>query len=700
MSAVNRPASICVLASAFVLSATAQSGRPLALNDVLTAVRVADAQLSPDGKSVAFVRTTTDLAKNKRHSEIWSVATAGGAAPRALISIASDKNDNTPRWSPDGSRIAFISTRDGESQVYLADATGANAKKLTHVAGGVQPPLVWSPDGTMVGFVADVYPECADDACNRAKMDAADKNPVKVHQLTRLLYRHWDEWRDGVRHHAFVSNVNGGASRDVTPGDFDSPPTQQEDGGIQFTSDSTSIAFVSNREGNDKEAWTTNNDVFEVPVGGGAAKKLPPNPAADAQPTFTKDGKSMIVRAQRRPGFESDRFYVDVYDRATGTKRTVFTTPDLSVSDYALARDGKTIYFTATSNGTDNLYSVPLAGGTPKEAVHGGTIGGLSIGDAAIVYSRTSMRAPAEIYASPIPVMAVGDTALGPVQMAMAAAGSAVQLTHENDGWLKDVTTNVPETRTVLGANGALVQYWIVKPPAFDASKKYPVVFMIHGGPQGDWGDGWSYRWNPSLWAAQGWVVVAPNPRGSTGFGQTFVDEISQDWGGKVMVDLNAVFDAVSRLPYTDSSKMGIAGASYGGYAVDWIIGHTNRFKVAVTHDGVFNMESMSLATEELWFSEWEAGGAATTPLARGNFAKWSPHFSAGNIKTPTLVITNEQDFRVPVDQGLQLFTVLRRNGVPSEALVFPDEGHWVLKPLNSQLWHQKVFDWIGRFLK
>ena len=272
-------------------------------------------------------------------------------------------------------------------------------------------------------------------------------------------------------------------------------------------------------------------------------------------------------------------------------------------------------------------------------------------------------------------------------------------MTRENDAWLKDVASTAPESLTVAGAGGARVQYFVLKPPAFDASKKYPVVFLIHGGPQGDWGDGWSHRWNPALWAAQGWVVVAPNPRGSTGFGQTFVDDISQDWGGKVMDDLNAVFDAAVKLPYVDAARQSIAGASYGGYAVNWIIGHTNRFKAAVTHDGVFNLESMSLATEELWFAEWDLGGRATSPLARANFAKWSPHLFAQNIKTPTLVITNELDYRVPVDQGLQLFTVLRRNGVPSKALVFPDEGHWVLKPLNSQRWLEEMFAWMTKYL-
>jgi dipeptidyl aminopeptidase/acylaminoacyl peptidase len=256
-----------------------------------------------------------------------------------------------------------------------------------------------------------------------------------------------------------------------------------------------------------------------------------------------------------------------------------------------------------------------------------------------------------------------------------------------------------PESASVTGAAGAAVQYWLLKPPGFDATKKYPVVFLIHGGPQGAWEDGWSYRWNPALWAAQGWVVIAPNPRGSTGVGQKFVDEISQDWCGKAMTDLDAVFDAGARLPYADPARLGIAGASYGGYAVDWIIGHSNRFKAAVSHDGVFNLESMALATEELWFSEWEFGGPPWSATARQNFARCSPHLSADKIKTPTLVITNEQDFRVPVDQGLQLFTSLRRNGVPSEALVFPDEGHWVLKPLNSKRWHETVFAWMKKYL-
>jgi len=272
-------------------------------------------------------------------------------------------------------------------------------------------------------------------------------------------------------------------------------------------------------------------------------------------------------------------------------------------------------------------------------------------------------------------------------------------LTRAHQAWLKDVAFTTPESMTVNAAGGP-VQYWLVKPPNFDPAKKYPVVFLIHGGPQGAWQDAWSTRWNSSLWAAQGWVVAAPNPSGSTGFGQAMVDRISGDWGGRVMTEIDAVVAAVSKMPFTDSRRMGIAGASYGGYAVNWILGQQPKtFKAAVTHDGVFNLESMSNVTEELWFTDWEFGGSSWDPKARAQFAKWSPHLHAHKIRTPTLIITNELDFRVPVDQGLQMFTVLRRNGVPSEALVFPDEGHWVLKAANSRVWHAAVFDWMRKYL-
>ena len=651
----------------------------MTMDDLIGAVRVGDPQLSPDGHTVAFVRTRTDLTSGKRNADIWSVAADGSAPPRELI--AGEKGESSPRFSPDGRHVAFISSRDGAPQVYVADAGGGTPRKITAAAMGVQPPLVFSPDGSKIAFVSDVYPECVDEACNRKMSADADANPVKARRLTRLLYRHWDEWRTNIRHHVFVAGIGGGGAVDVTPGDFDSPPAQQEDGAIAFSPDSRQIAFVSNREGGDREAWTTNHDVWLVPASGGAAKKITPNPASDMQPVFSPDGRTLFIRAQRRPGFESDRWYLDAYDLATGVTRTVFRAPDLSVGDFSLSADGATIWFTAGQTARGNLYSVASSGGSPARVVEGGSISAPRPGAGFVVFAKSTLTAPAELF------------------RASADGASVKALTQENAPWRKDVAFSEPESLWAANAAGEKIHYWLIKPPGFEASKKYPVVFLIHGGPQGAWEDSWSSRWNPSLWAAQGWVVVAPNPRGSTGFGQPFVDQISGDWGGRAIADIDGVVAAVAKMPFTDAQRMGIAGASYGGYVVNWILGQTNRFKAAVTHDGVFNLESMSMATEELWFTEWEFGGRPWDAKARAQWAKWSPHRYAARIKTPTLIITNELDFRVPVDQGLQMFTVLRRNGVPSEALVFPDEGHWVLGALNSRAWHEAVFGWMKKYL-
>ena len=657
----------------------AQTRRQMTIDDLITTVRAGEPQISPDGRRVLYTRTTTALSTGRRNSDIWTVASDGSSPARLLI--GGEKSENAPRFTPDGRHIAFISNRDGAPQVYLADAEGRDLKQITKLSGGVQPPLVVSPDGKKIAFVSDVYPQCKDDDCNRRTREAFEKDPVKVRVLTALPYRHWDEWRTGIRHHVYVTDIDNGETRDLTPGDFDSPPHFYEDGAIAFSTDSRMVAFVSNREGKDKEMMSTNQDVWLVPVAGGEAKKVTMNPAADQQPVFSPDGKLLAVKSQRRAGFESDRWYLDLYDQGTGARRTLFESPDLSVDEFTFSPDGRTIFFTAAEKGLVNLYSVPVAGGMVKLVTKGGTINQIRAASDFILFAKSTLTTPPDVFR-------------------VGVDGTGVkQLTNENASWLNEVAAPQYESLTVIGASGAPIQYWLLKPPQSNASKRYPVVFLIHGGPQGAWDDGWSYRWNPALWASQGWVIAAPNPRGSTGFGQKFVDEISQDWCGKVMTDLNAVFDAVLKLPYVDPQHAGIAGASYGGYAVNWIIGHTGRFKAAVSHDGVFNLETMSYASEELWFTDWESGGPPSSAAARRHFARCSPHLSAFNIKTPTLVITNEQDFRVPVDQGLQLFTALRRNGVPSEALVFPDEGHWVLGALNSKRWHETVFGWMNKYL-
>ena len=373
----------------------------MTIEDNLLTVRVADPQLSPDGKWVAFVRTTTDLAAGKRNADVWLVPADGSAPPRALT--RHEKSDSAPRFAPDGRTLAFVSTRSGTPQVWLLDLAGGEPRKFTDLAAGVSGPLVFSPDGKKLAFVSDVYPACADEACNRKTREDLEKDPVKVHRLTRLMHRHWDEWREGVRHHVFVLDVASGALTDVTPGDFDSPPNHYEDGGIAFSPDGREIAFVSNRDGADKEAFSTNKDVFTVPVTGGTATKLTAgNAAADFDPVYTPDGASILVRAQRRPTFEGDRWWLDVYDRKTKAKRTVFEDPDLSVSEFSLSRDGKTVYFTAESEGRGDLFEVSLAGGTPRLLKKGGNIGSIRAGRGRSIFTEASLTAPPEIFSLPL----------------------------------------------------------------------------------------------------------------------------------------------------------------------------------------------------------------------------------------------------------------------------------------------------------
>jgi Tol biopolymer transport system component len=397
-----------------------QRGRAMTIDDLIAAVRVTDPQLSPDGSRVIFVRTTTDVKSGDRNADIWTVPADGSGPAKELI--AGNKTDNTPRFSPDGRSIAFISSRDGAPQVYVSDPKGGNVRRVTNLSVGVQPPLVFSPDGSRIAVVSDVYPECSDEACNKRRSEEEEKNPVTVHHLTRLLYRHWDEWRANIRHHIFVADVESRQAIDVTPGDVDSPPGQQEDGAISFSPDGREIAFASNREGGDREAWTTNHDIWIVPSAGGSVKKVTTNPASDLQPLFSPDGRTLFVRAQRRPGFESDRWYLDAYDRSTGTKRTVFTSPDISATDYALSPDGSTIWFTAAQQGHDDLFSVPSAGGVPLRVSGGvGSVAAPRPGSAFVVVSRSSLNAPAEIFRVSVD------------------GKSTTALTHENGSWLKDV---------------------------------------------------------------------------------------------------------------------------------------------------------------------------------------------------------------------------------------------------------------------
>jgi dipeptidyl aminopeptidase/acylaminoacyl peptidase len=699
------------LAALVVLSfvAVGQAKRPMAFDDLISMKRVADAQVSPDGKWVAYVVNVIDKQANRGTRSIWVVPTAGGEAKQL---IASAGNNDTPRWSRDGKWMAFLSTREGAPQIFVAGTDGSGARKITNVPEGVSD-FVWSPDGHWFAFATDVYPECPDLKCVAEKSDAAEKSKVKAVIADRLLYRHWTEFKRGKRSHLFAVSVEANPSansaesqpKDLTPGDYDVPPFSLGDPtAFDISPDGKEVVFARNTD--KVEAISTNNDLFVVSINGGnggEAKRITGNnPGSDTTPRYSPDGRWIAYRSQERGGYESDRFKLILYDRQSGAVKELSTGFDRWVNELVWSPDSKNIFIGAEDRGRE-LVGVASINGGIKPLISKTASSGISVSadGQTLAFTRSSITMPAEVFA------------------AGADGGNARQLTQTNAALLAQLALNpaedfefdgakTPAMRTAkLGkvklstdigkGQTAKIHGFIVKPPQFDATKKYPMVLLIHGGPQGAWLDNWGYRWNPQMWAARGYVTVMINPHGSTGYGQAFTEQISGDWGGAVYDDLMKGVDYVIKQGYVDPNRLGAAGGSYGGFMTNWILGHTDRFKAFVSHAGIFNSVSM-YATEELWFQEWEFKG---TPWENPElYNKWSPNLYAKNFKTPTLVVHGELDYRVPVGEGLQLFSTLQRKGVPSKFLYFPDEGHWVLKPQNSELWYKTVLDWLDQWLK
>jgi dipeptidyl aminopeptidase/acylaminoacyl peptidase len=725
----------------FAFPAVGQTKHPFTFEDMMKLKRVGEPEVSPDGKWVIFSVVDVDLEANSKTPHIWIVPTAGGQERE----IIADQDADRPRWAPDGNRFAFLSTKEGGSQVWIADFDGGAGTitathRLTDIVTEASGEL-WSPDGKNILFTSDVYPNCTFDdrgeaGCNKANLDAAQNGKVKAQIFDHLLYRHWNAYKEGRRTHIFVVSTKLPAtthgvvvsadskprpisfdisptSLDLTPGDYDAPVFSL--GGqdnYAFSPDGQEICYTSNHDKN--PAASTNNDLWLVPVSGGQAKNITAdNPASDSTPLYSPDGRYIAYRAQQRPGYESDRFRLMLYDRKTGEKKNLTEKLDGWVGTYTWTPDSERIYFVYESEGKAPVYSFEVnrpfdqtvtVDGDAKEtarfnaavAVRDGFNDDVALAPdgKTIVFTRMSISFPTAIYKTD-----------SESSLANQITHPPVGLTHVNDALLSQVSMSRLESFWFTGAHKDKVQGFLVKPPNFDASKKYPVKFLIHGGPQGAWGDDWSYRWNAELFAAptastpSGYVVIMINFHGSTGYGQRFIDAINGDWGGAPYEDLMKGLDyAEEHYGFIDKNRECALGASYGGYMINWILGHTDRFKCLVSHDGMFNAESAWGSTEELWFNNWEFKG---TPYDnRAMYEKWSPHQYAKNFKTPTLVIHGQRDYRLDVSEGLQLFTTLQMEGVPSKMLYFPDEGHWVLKPQNSQLWYKTVNDWVDQWTK
>ena len=711
---------------------------PFTFEDMMKLKRVGAPVPSPDGKWVLFDAEDVDLEANTRISHLWIVPATGGESRRLN---PTSNHEERPRFSPDGKRLIWTSKASDPTQIWVCDFdTSAGAlvgqpHTVTNISTGADGGI-WSPDGKNILFVSAVYPDCKDDACNKERDEELKKSKVKAKIFTRLFYRHWNAFTEFKRSHLFVVSADASVGRDsvepntqssvapqsialprdLTPGDHDVPPFHL--GGqdmYAISPDGQELAYTSNID--EVEATSTNNEIFIVPIAGGNRqsgsdpKKISTSPGSDSTPLYSPDGKYIAWRSQARAGFEADKQSLILYDRQSGTSRNITEKAepdpgsrepvshlrpfDGSVHSFTWDRASTVIYFDAEDHGEPRIFQI-----IPETAACAcQRVGDLSGSDLVYIgsrlfYSRNTIAAPSEIRRIELPAMdgktAEFGTSLHPSQIDFP-------VTHMNDALLSQIDMQPLESFRFKGANDEEVQGFIVKPPGFDPAKKYPLKFLIHGGPQGAWGNEWSYRWNPELFAANGYVVMMINFHGSTGYGQKFTDSISGDWGAKPYVDLMKGLDYVEKTyPFIDKNREAALGASYGGYMANWLLGHTDRFKCIVSHDGMFNTESAWGTTEELWFPEWEFKGPPWKQ--RELYRKFSPHLFADKFKTPTLVVHGQNDYRLDVSEGFQLFTTLQRLKVPSKMLYFPDEGHWVLKPQNSRLWYKTVNDWVDQW--
>jgi dipeptidyl aminopeptidase/acylaminoacyl peptidase len=662
--------------------------RGFTIDDLVRLQRVGSPALSPDASRVVYTVRSTNMEKNRGNTQLWMLdLRKPDAAPVRLTQ--GDASSTDPEWSAAGDAVYFLSARSGSNQVWRQPAGGGDAIKVTDLPVDVDN-FRLSPTGDRIALGMGVFRACADLECSKTRMAAMEKNKATGKVYDRMFVRHWDTWADGRNNVLYTAPLDATGRVAGAPvslsgaldGDVPSKPFGDREE-YRFSPDGKTIVF-SLRVAGKTEAWSTNFDVYSVPAAGGAPRNLTAdNPAWDARAAYSPDGKTIAYLAMRRPGFEADRFALMMIDVATGKKTKVADKWDRSIGDFRWTPDGKTILATADDIGQHRLFAIDVASSKVTPVSDKGYVGAFDVRGDTVVMMQAHLQSPAQLFTTRL-----GETA------------APKQITQLNAEALKDVQFGQPEQFSFKGAKGETVYGHVMKPWNAVEGQKYPIAFLIHGGPQGSFGNSWSYRWNPQTFAGAGYATVFIDFHGSTGYGQKFTDSISNDWGGAPLEDLQkGLAAAVKKFPWLDRDRSCALGASYGGYMVNWIAGKwPNGFKCLVNHDGVFDNRGMAYATEELWFTEWENGGTYYDKPA--SYEKFNPVHHVKKWKTPMLVIQGDLDFRIPTSQALGTFSALQRQGIDSKLIVFPDENHWVLKPANSVQWHQNVNAWLDQHLK
>ena len=653
--------------------------------DLVSLKRVSDPQVDPDGRHVVYVQRETDLEANKGRTSLWLLDLDHPLAPRRLTD--GKASDSSPRWAPDGRALFFLSDRNGGSQVWRLTLASGETRRITDYPLDVGS-LKVSPRGDVLALSMEVFTDCPDLACTRSRLDARAKSKASGRVYDRIFVRHWDSWSDGTRSHLFSARLgadgHAAAPIDVSKG-FDADIPGKPFGGDEdyaFSPDGATLVFSARIAGR-TEPWSTNFDLYQVPTDGASSpvNLTASNPAWDAQPVFLPNG-DLAWLAQDRPGFESDRYHVMLRNAKSGAVRALTASWDRSIGRLQAARDGQHLLAAVDDLGQHALYSIDVKTGTPHKLVGDGEVGDFSAGRDALVISHGSLAGPADLYSVP------------------ARGGALTRLTNVNQELMAARRMSDFEQFSFKGWNDETVYGYVMKPYGFEPGKRFPVAFLVHGGPQGSMANEWHYRWNMQAFAGHGFGVVTVDFHGSTGYGQAFTDSISRDWGGKPLIDLQkGLAAALERYPWLDGQRVCALGASYGGFMMNWIEGNwPDRFRCIVSHDGILDQRMMYYATEEQWFPEWEMGGPQYSDPE--GYERSNPLNYVSKWRTPMLVIHGELDYRIPVSQGLGVFTALQRRGIESRLLVFPNENHWVLKPADSLQWHHTVFEWLDMHLK